>query len=309
LIEKFLYPKYGPGQMWETVARKVEEKGGEIIARFDVKGLHCEGNRITAIAGVDQTGTWREFKGDYFFSTMPIQELIRDMDAAVPAEIKEISEGLMYRDFITVGLLLKRLKLADPEKKRRLIEDNWIYIQEPDVSAGRLQIFNNWSPHLVAQADTVWIGVEYFCYESDELWKQSDQEMARFAVQEMAKIGIVDPEDVLDSTVLRMPKTYPAYFGTYERFDELRKFLDGFENLFLIGRNGMHKYNNQDHSMLTAMVAVDNIVAGTTDKSAIWDVNTEMEYHETKDTGGATQARIEQPQPKTAMAASPSAAD
>jgi protoporphyrinogen oxidase len=258
---------------------------------------------------VDQTGTWREFKGDYFFSTMPIQELIRDMDAAVPAEIKEISEGLMYRDFITVGLLLKRLKLADPEKKRRLIEDNWIYIQEPDVSAGRLQIFNNWSPHLVAQADTVWIGVEYFCYESDELWKQSDQEMARFAVQEMAKIGIVDPEDVLDSTVLRMPKTYPAYFGTYERFDELRKFLDGFENLFLIGRNGMHKYNNQDHSMLTAMVAVDNIVAGTTDKSAIWDVNTEMEYHETKDTDGATQARIEQPQPKTAMAVSPSAAD
>jgi protoporphyrinogen oxidase len=309
LIEKFLYPKYGPGQMWETVARKVEEKGGEIITRFDVKRLHCEGKRITAIAGVDQTGTWREFKGDYFFSTMPIQELIRDMDAAVPAEIREISEGLMYRDFITVGLLLKRLKLADPEKKRRLIEDNWIYIQEPDVSAGRLQIFNNWSPHLVAQADTVWIGVEYFCYESDELWKQSDQQMASFAVQEMAKIGIVDPEDVLDSTVLRMPKTYPAYFGTYERFDELRKFLDGFENLFLIGRNGMHKYNNQDHSMLTAMVAVDNIVVGTTDKSAIWDVNTEMEYHETKDTGGGTQARIEQPQPKPTMAASPSAAD
>jgi protoporphyrinogen oxidase len=294
--------------MWETVARKVEEKGGEIVTRFEVKRLHCEGNRIKAIAGVDQAGNRHEFAGDYFFSTMPIQELIRAMDAPVPPEVKEISEGLMYRDFITVGLLLKRLKLADPEKKRRLIEDNWIYIQEPDVMAGRLQIFNNWSPHLVAQPDTVWIGVEYFCYEADELWKKSDQDMASFAVQEMSKIGIVDPQDVLDSTVLRMPKTYPAYFGTYERFDELRKFLDSFDNLFLIGRNGMHKYNNQDHSMLTAMVAVDNIVAGSTDKSAIWDVNTEMEYHETKDSGGRAQPRIEQPQPKTVIAASPSAA-
>jgi protoporphyrinogen oxidase len=308
LIEKFLYPKYGPGQMWETVARKVEQKGGQIMTGFDVKRLHCEGNRITAIAGVDQSGEWRELAGDYFFSTMPIKELIRAMDAPVPAEVKEVSDGLMYRDFITVGLLLKRLKLADPEKKGRLIEDNWIYIQEPDVSAGRLQIFNNWSPHLVANPDTVWIGVEYFCYESDELWKKSDQDMASFAVQEMSKIGIVDPEDVLDSTVLRMPKTYPAYFGTYDRFEELRRFLDGFDNLFLIGRNGMHKYNNQDHSMLTAMVAVDNIVAGSTDKSAIWDVNTEMEYHETKDAGEVTQARTEQLKPKTAIGASPSAA-
>jgi len=308
LIEKFLYPKYGPGQMWETVAGKVEQKGGQIVKGFDVKRLHCEGKRITAIAGVDEAGAWHEFAGDYFFSTMPVQELIRALDAPVPAEVKEISEGLMYRDFITVGLLLKRLKLTDPEKKQKLIEDNWIYIQEPDVSAGRLQIFNNWSPSLVANPDTVWIGVEYFCYESDELWRKGDQEMADFAIQEMSKIGIVDPQEVLDSTVLRMPKTYPAYFGTYDRFDELRKFVDGFENLFLIGRNGMHKYNNQDHSMLTAMVAVDNIIAGCTEKDALWDVNTEMEYHETKNAVTESRVRKDQSQPRATVNASPSAA-
>ena len=204
------------------------------------------------------------------------------MNTAVPANVKEVSDGLMYRDFITVGLLLKRLKLANRDAARKLIDDNWIYIQEPDVTVGRLQIFNNWSEHLVASQDTVWIGAEYFCYESDDLWKKSDADMAAFAIQELQKIGIIDSNDVLDSTVLRMPKTYPAYFGTYSRFDELRTYLDSFANLFLIGRNGMHKYNNQDHSMLTAMVSVDNIIAGRIEKDAIWQVNTEMEYHESK---------------------------
>ena len=282
LIERFLYPKYGPGQMWETVARKVEEKGGRIIKNFDVTHLRCQGDRIVAVAGTDEAGNRLEFTGDYFFSTMPIQELIRSMDASVPSNVREVSEGLMYRDFVTVGMLLKGLKLAKREKGINLIDDNWIYIQEPDVLVGRLQIFNNWSPHLVASADTVWIGAEYFCYEGDELWTKSDREMASFAVQELAKIGIIDSEEVIDSTVLRMPKTYPAYFGTYSRFGELRAFLDKFSNLFLIGRNGMHRYNNQDHSMLTAMVSVDNIIAGQLSKEAIWDVNTEMEYHESK---------------------------
>lgn len=148
--------------------------------------------------------------------------------------------------------------------------------------AGRLQIFNNWSNYMVADPERVWLGVEYFCYETDDLWKKSDEEMAALAKEELDHIGIIDRNDVLDSTVIRMPKTYPAYFGTYDRFEEVRKYLDGFENLFLVGRNGMHKYNNQDHSMLTAMVAVDNIVAGVKDKSSIWRVNTEMEYHEEK---------------------------
>ncbi len=302
LIERFLYPKYGPGQMWETVARKVEEKGGRVIKNFDVSQLRCQGNRIVAVAGTDEDGKTLEFAGDYFFSTMPIQELIRSMDAPVPANVEEVSNGLMYRDFISVGLLLKKLKLADREKGGNLIEDNWIYIQEPDVLAGRLQIFNNWSPHLVSSPDTVWIGVEYFCYESDELWKKSDREMADFAVQELEKIGIIDAREVIDSTVLRMPKTYPAYFGTYSRFDELRTFVDKFSNLFLIGRNGMHKYNNQDHSMLTAMVAVDNIIAGQVEKDAIWQVNTEMEYHESKQDDSASTAEDRLPRTEPAIA-------
>ena len=164
--------------------------------------------------------------------------------------------------------------------QQKLISDNWIYIQEPDVFAGRLQIFNNWSPYMVADPSKVWLGVEYFCYEMDDLWRRPDEEMAELAAAELAKIGIIERRDVLDSTVLRMPKTYPCYFGTYSRFGELRAWVDTFENLNLVGRNGMHRYNNQDHSMLTSMIAVDNIIDGRIDKSNLWDVNTETEYHE-----------------------------
>jgi len=295
LIEQFLYPKHGPGQMWETVAKKVTQMGAQIVTGFDVRHLHCAEGRIVSVGGVDSSGEWREIPGDYFFSTMPVKELVGALDAEVPQSVKEVSSGLQYRDFITVGLLVKKLKIKNEDKSRKLIDDNWIYIQEPDVVAGRLQIFNNWSPAMVADPDNVWIGVEYFCYENDDLWKKPDAEMAEFARQELAKIGIIEAEDVLDSTVLRMPKTYPAYFGTYSRFNEVREYLDGYENLFLVGRNGMHKYNNQDHSMLTAMVAVDKIVAGSSDKEEIWEVNTEMEYHET---------RQEQPKTKAAKAGS-----
>jgi protoporphyrinogen oxidase len=290
LIEQFLYPKLGPGQMWEIVARKVIRMGGEILTGFNVSAIHCENEHIRAVSGTDEQGRMQTFEGDYFFSTMPIQELIRSLDTAVPANVREVSDGLLYRDFITVGLLLKKLKIGQDngqdngqdDGSRQLIDDNWIYIQEPDVMAGRLQIFNNWSNYMVADPESVWLGVEYFCYEADDLWKKSDEEMAALAKEELDHIGIIDRNDVLDSTVIRMPKTYPAYFGTYDRFEEVRKYVDGFENLFLVGRNGMHKYNNQDHSMLTAMVAVDNIVAGVKDKSSIWHVNTEMEYHEQK---------------------------
>jgi len=205
------------------------------------------------------------------------------MGAAVPTGVREIGEGLQYRDFITVGLLLRKLKIREPgDLTDKLISDNWIYIQEPDVLVGRLQVFNNWSPYLVGDRSKIWLGAEYFCSEGDDLWNRTDEEMSRLAAEELDKIGIIDKSDLLDSTVERMPKTYPAYFGVYERFDEVQKYMDAFENLFLIGRNGMHKYNNQDHSMLTAMTAVDNIMAGVTDKSSIWAVNTEEEYHETK---------------------------
>ena len=282
LIERFLYPKLGPGQMWEIVAKKVIEMGGTIVTDFDVHRIHTDGRRLVGVSGCSQGGEAQTFSGDYFFSTMPVKELIRSLDVEIPRNVLEVSDGLIYRDFITVGLLLKKLKVSDKGLPSKLISDNWIYIQEPDVFAGRLQIFNNWSPYLVRDPGTVWIGVEYFCYETDELWRLPDAKMAAIAQRELEKIGIIDQVDVLDFTVIHMPKTYPAYFGTYGRFGEVRSYLDSYENLFLVGRNGMHKYNNQDHSMLTAMTAVDNIITGRTDKSNLWAVNTEGEYHEQK---------------------------
>jgi len=284
LIERFMYPKFGPGQLWEHVADQIREKGGEIHMGWKVDRIHCsvvDGvKRVVSIDAVNEKGERQTFAGDYFFSTMPMRELVEAMDAPVPDNVREVSTGLQYRDFITVGLLADRLKVKEPDGG--LLKDTWIYVQEPDVILGRLQIFNNWSPYLVADPAKVWIGLEYFCYDTDDLWKMPDEELKKFAIAEVAKIGILNAEDVSDGHVVRVPKTYPAYFGTYDRFDELREFTDGFENLFLVGRNGMHKYNNQDHSMLTAMTAVDGIVAGHVDKTALWDINTEQEYHEEK---------------------------
>ncbi|HYG97651.1 MAG TPA: NAD(P)/FAD-dependent oxidoreductase [Terriglobales bacterium] len=284
LIERFLYPKFGPGQMWEEVAHKVTALGGEIHTDVSAEKLVTDGRTLQAVVCRDKNGQAREFHGDFFFSTMPIKELVRSLDCEVPDEIRAISDGLQYRDFITVGLLLDELKIKEESANgdgKRLIADNWIYIQEPEVLAGRLQIFNNWSPGMVADPNKIWVGVEYFCNEGDELWNRSDQELGELAREELDRISIIERSKVLDSTVLRMPKSYPAYFGTYQQFPQLQAYIDTFENLFLLGRNGMHKYNNQDHSMLTAMTAVDNIVEGRVDKANIWAVNTEMEYHET----------------------------
>src|SRR5271165_2189716 len=297
LIEQFLYPKFGPGQMWEEVARKIVAGGGEIITGIEANGVETQGmgtqaGRVVSVTGVDAENNARRFTGDYFFSTTSVQELVRAMGDAIPSNMREISEGLQYRDFITVGLLLKKLETSEPgDRLHQLISDTWIYIQEPDVLVGRLQLFNNWSPYLVADPKNVWLGAEYFCYEGDDLWRKSDDEMAQLAAEELDKIGILDKADVLDSTVARMPKTYPAYFGTYSRFSEVRDFLDKFENLFLIGRNGMHKYNNMDHSMLTAMTAIDNILASITDKSNIWAVNTEQDYLEAKSSAQTLSAK------------------
>jgi protoporphyrinogen oxidase len=278
LIEKFLYPKLGPGQLWEHVAELIRKEGGEIHFGIPIDRIHVDGNRFVSVEGVNREGVRVAFAADYFFSTMPVCDLIRAFSSPVPPEVSEVSEGLMYRDFITVGLLAN--KLIATEKDRSPLKDNWIYIQEPDVMVGRLQIFNNWSPWLVSCPDKVWIGLEYFCYETDPLWKLSDEEMVQLAISEATKIGILKAEDVVDAHVVHVPKTYPAYFGTYNRFNVIRDFIDGFENCFLIGRNGMHKYNNQDHSMLTAITAVENIVNGVTTKGNIWAINTEMEYHE-----------------------------
>jgi protoporphyrinogen oxidase len=295
LIERFLYPKFGPGQMWETVAKEVTARGGRIVTGAEVRRLHLDGDRITHVEIRDAaTGQTTLYSGDYVFSTMPVKELIASLDAPVPANVEEVAAGLLYRDFITVGLLVDKLLVSnDSPQGKKLIDDNWIYIQEPDVQVGRLQIFNNWSPALVADLSKVWIGMEYFCYDSDPIWKLPDEEMTRLAIGELEKIGIIKAADVRDSTVLHVEKAYPAYFGAYERFAEVRQYVDSIENLFLVGRNGMHKYNNQDHSMLTAMVAVDNIAAGIVDKANLWNVNTEQDYHEESQQPQATKTVAE----------------
>ena len=283
LIEQFLYPKYGPGQMWQEVARKVEALGGEILRDTQPVCLETGGPSVQAVHVVDGAGQRRRIACNFVLSTMPVKELVGLFDCPVPENVREVAAGLQYRDFIAVGLLLNSLRIKnDVQSPGPLIADTWIYLQDPDVLAGRLLIFNNWSPYLVKDPSKVWIGAEYFCYESDKLWNLPEEKMARLAMKELERIRIIHAHEVLDWHVERVPKAYPAYFGAYERFGEVQEFLDGFENLFLVGRNGMHKYNNQDHSMLTAMVAVDNIVAGRTEKSNIWAVNTEMEYHEEK---------------------------
>jgi protoporphyrinogen oxidase len=282
LIDQFYYPKYGPGQLWEEVARQVQAAGAEVRLHTRAVAVHTDGDRVTAVTvdGPDGTAT---LPCDYCFSSMPVQGLIAGMEA--PDAVRAVAAGLPYRDFMTVGVLAKRLLLKNETAQRTvhdIVPDNWIYIQEPDVKVGRLQLFNNWSPYLVANPDLVWLGMEYFCQEGDGMWTAADADFARFAVSELAQIGVADPADVVDTTVIRVPKAYPAYFGTYRDFQRVREFTDSFANLFLVGRNGMHRYNNMDHSMLTAMAAVENIRTGRTDKSGLWAVNAEEDYHETK---------------------------
>jgi protoporphyrinogen oxidase len=283
LIERFLYPKFGPGQMWEEVASQVRERGGEIRFGHQVRGLRVENGNVVAVRAWDEAaGKEVEFACDYVFSTMPVRELVRGMND-VPAAVREVAEALPYRDFITVGLLARKMR-ANPQSRstsdNNMPPDNWIYIQENDVKVGRLQIFNNWSPGMVADPDKVWMGLEYFCNEGDALWAMPDDELKALGKREMAKIGLLDEAEVEDAVVIRMPKAYPAYFGSYARFDVVRAYLDGIGNLFPVGRNGMHRYNNQDHSMLTAKMAVDNILAGVTSKDNIWSVNVDDDYHE-----------------------------
>lgn len=280
LIEFFLYPKYGPGQMWKTVADIIVQKGGIIIKNANVNSIDVDNNQIVGVSYLLEENKMQEsIKGDYFFSTMPVVELINSLKCYVPSDVVNVSNGLQYRDFITVGLLLDKLKINNA-KDSNLIPDQWIYIQERGVKLGRLQIFNNWSPYMVNDPSMVWIGLEYFCNEGDDIWKKSDIDLIQFATEELHSIDIINKNDVIDSTVIRMSKTYPAYFGTYKQFEVLRNFVNTFENLFLIGRNGMHKYNNQDHSMLTAITAVENIIHHVKTKENIWSINTEEEYHE-----------------------------
>ena len=281
LIERFLYPKFGPGQMWEVTAEEIKARGGSILLRHAATGLRVQGNSIVAVKVQNlETGQEQWVDSNFVFSSMPVNTLVRALGDHVSKESHEVANGLMFRDFFTVGLLVNKLKLQESDGEP--VRDNWIYIQEPDVLIGRLQIFNNWSPYLVADKSKFWLGLEYFCYDTDPIWTRPDPELIALGTSELDKIGIIDRADVTDGCVFRMKKTYPAYFGSYNRFDVIKKELSRFSNLFCVGRNGQHHYNNQDHSMLTAMVAVDNIIAGHCDKATVWDVNTERNYHEEK---------------------------
>ncbi|MDQ2641373.1 MAG: NAD(P)/FAD-dependent oxidoreductase [Pseudomonadota bacterium] len=288
LIERFLYPKFGPGQMWEEVAKKVQKQGGELLMQTRVVDIARRSDRIESVTVKDlQDGSTRVIPCDFMLSTMPIRELAEQLKPA-DADIGRVAAALPYRDFMTAGLLVKRMRptrTSGAATTNGMPADNWIYIQEPDVRLGRLQIFNNWSPALVSDPNTIWLGLEYFCDEGDNLWSMRDPEFLDFAARELEKIGLIDRDDVLDGTVVRVPKAYPAYFGEYRHIGKVRQWLDGIGNLFPVGRNGMHCYNNQDHSMLAAKAAVDCISTGSTDKSELWAVNAEGDYHETKSGG------------------------
>lgn len=286
LIEKFIYPKYGPGQLWETAAARVVEKGGELLLNTRVTGVQVENGRVVSVTVESERGV-ENLACDYVLSSMPVKELVASLTGVeVSKDVEEAAAQLPYRDFITVGLLVKGLKLENRTPLRTFanrVPDTWIYVQERDVRLGRLQVFNNWSPYLVKDYEhTVWIGLEYFCSEGDEMWNMEREAFIRMAVDELVRIGVVERADVLDAVQVKIKKAYPAYYGSYYRFGRVREFLDGIGNLYCIGRNGQHKYNNMDHSMLSAMVAVENISRGVEDKSAVWSVNTEKAYHESK---------------------------
>ncbi len=285
LIERFLYPKFGPGQMWEEVAAQVQQRGGEVHLRHRVVDMDRQGDRVRSVSVRSETdGNVRTIPCDFVVSTLPIRDLTAQLRPENP-EIARVSHALPYRDFMTAGLLVRRMRptrTAGSLTANGMPADNWIYIQEPDVKLGRLQIFNNWSPALVADPDTIWLGLEYFCDEGDGLWSMSDPAFLDYAARELEKIGLIDRADVLDGTVVRVPKAYPAYFGEYRQIGQVRDWLDGISNLYPVGRNGMHCYNNQDHSMLAAKAAVDCIAMGSADKSALWDINAEQSYHEAR---------------------------
>lgn len=284
LLEQFMYPKLGPGQLWEEVARQVTTSGGELHLNTKIVGLCLDNKKITSVTVRNLLNNQEhQIHGDYFFSSIPVSDLIAALAPSVPLEVRLVSERLQYRDFMTVGLLVDSLSIKNQTKIKslnNLVPDNWIYVQEKDVKIGRIQIFNNWSPYLVQDPNKVWLGLEYFCQEGDDLWTASDIDMIQFAVNELAEIGIINKSSIRDGVVIRVPKAYPAYFGSYSDFSLVRNFTDAISNLFLIGRNGMHRYNNMDHSMLTAMAAVENVIAETTDKRNIWHVNTEESHHE-----------------------------
>ena len=325
LIHSFEYPKLGPGQLWEQAAREIEEMGGRIEFGKRVCAVKEDAAQrdVSAPASAPATAPITvlcdddsSYAADFVVSTMPLNELVAAMDG-VPPRIAHIAAGLPYRSFLTVGLLTNKLALPAGSASRGLgglIGDNWIYVQDTQVKLGRIQVFNNWSPYLVPDpAHTAWLGLEYFCDEGDAFWSADDAALLAQAHAELVQIGVLAPDaPILDSRIVRVPKAYPAYFDSYAHIDELRTWLSAHPWLLCAGRNGQHRYNNMDHSMMTGFLAADALLDPGFDRSRIWQVNTEQSYHEgagagasraasasDADTGTATNA------PKTAPTATP----
>lgn len=287
LIEEFIYPKYGPGQLWENVANEIEAMGGTITKSARVNHLKMNNKDLKSVTYVSKSGEEIEKSADIVISSMPIKDLVESMEAEVPSEVRRVALGLPYRDFVTLGVLLDKLdmkNLTKIETLNNIVPDCWIYVQDKGVKLGRIQIFNNWSPYMVEDVDSkVWVGLEYFCTEGDSFWNMSDAESIEMATNELIKMGVISSrESILDFHREKVKKAYPAYFDTYKDINKVVEYLNQFENLYCIGRNGQHRYNNMDHSMVTAFEAVNNILNGRKDKSNVWNVNTEKEYHEEK---------------------------
>lgn len=286
LIEEFAYPKLGPGQLWDLTAADFEKMGGTIIKNAKVVNILKGSNNVVTGLVYEKDGQRITVNGDYVISSMPVKDLVVGMND-VPDKYTKIAEGLPYRDYMTVGVLIPHLNLKNETKTKtigNIVPDNWVYVHDRNVKMGRFQIYNNWSPYMVKDIEhSIWIGLEYFCNEGDEMWSMSDNDFANMAIKEMVAMGLISNEnEVLDSHVERVKKAYPAYFDTYDQMDDLRNYLDTIPNLFCVGRNGQHRYNNIDHSMCTSFETVKNILSGETNKDNIWNVNTEKEYHEEK---------------------------
>jgi protoporphyrinogen oxidase len=265
LISEFHYPRYGPGQMWEAMTREIEGQGGSVLLETRVEQLEIDGRRFVS---VDAAG--RTYRPDAVISSLPLRELVTMTQPAPPVEVVEAALGLRYRDFLTVAVVVSG---------EDLFPDNWIYIHDPDVRVGRIQNYRSWSPWMVPDPDKACVGLEYFCFAGDELWMMDDDDLVTLATSELEQLGLVRPEQVERGFAIRVPKAYPIYDADYaDRVATIRAWLETIENLQQVGRNGLHRYNNSDHSMLTAMRAVDNLLTGA--GHDLWAVNADSAYHE-----------------------------
>ena len=273
LIDTFRYPRFGPGMMWETCTEKVRAMGGEVrLGRRVVACRFDSDSSIWTVTARTTEGASEEFRGEHLVSSIPLQQLVSQIDPPIPESVLRAANSLRYRDFLTVGLILQ---------ERNRVNDNWIYIHDPNVKMGRVQNYKAWSPEMVPDQACSSYGLEYFCYEGDELWTLPDTDLLALGAKELEQVGLASASDAVDGCVIRQPKAYPVYDDDYQNHvDVIRRGLAAnCRNLHLVGRNGMHKYNNQDHAMMTALLAARNILAGK-NKYDVWSVNEDGEYHE-----------------------------